>query len=196
MMKNCRGVTLTILMSTVLIIIILVGVSVEFGYSGIANVRNDKYATELATVQQAVLQQYQMAKAVNKTEKGIDEEQVTYWVGKRISDSSEKIDLPEKSEITVPPAEGGDKLYLNSEKYDYKYQEEYYYRLEQEDLAEIGILDSKEATYVVNYSTGEVYNESRKINSSSQLLYLPSVKYEDNKNDEIGDETSFNDWAE
>ena len=56
----------------------------------------------------------------------------------------------------------------------------------------MGVGDVKH-TYIVNYKTAEVYNETKKVTSDFRLLYLPSTKYPTN-NTTTEDKVNFNDW--
>ena len=52
--------------------------------------------------------------------------------------------------------------------------EKEYYRLRKLDLSELGLSsnDVTNSSYIVNYSTGEVYNETSKTTKSGKVLYV------------------------
>ena len=65
-----------------------------------------------------------------------------------------------------------------------------------QELQKLGMSQDKNAvtyTYIVNYKTGEVYNETKQATSASELLYLPSTVYDKDGNHQT-DEKNFNDW--
>lgn len=174
MMKKNEGITLVSLVITIIIMLMLAGIGVTTAYTSINGVRDDKLKTELGVIRQATLEQYTLAQAVNQTKTLATEPQVSFWIGEKITD---------KNEIT----------FISLSEYNPQYQEEFYYRLNPENLRKIGIKDAK-YTYIVNYSTGEVYNETQKTTSDHQQLYLPSTIY--NNSPQKEDFKNFNDWQE
>ena len=50
-----------------------------------------------------------------------------------------------------------------------------YYRINNEQFKELGITDIKD-TYIVNYKTGEVYNETQKTTNDGNILYICAVE--------------------
>lgn len=170
-MKNEKGVTLIALVITVIILSILITAGVTTAYLGMNEIKQNKLQTELGIVRQAVIEQYTAAQAVGKTKKSIDKEEVSFWLGTQVNDSN----------IIL-------KMIGDLGQYAPMYQEDYYYRLGAEDLEKLGISarlgESKVDSYIVNYSTGEVYNETRE-------LFLPATTYGTKQTE---DENSFNDW--
>ena len=150
--------------------------------------KSSQLNTELGMVRQAIVERYAEAVAVNQIEILSSNAPVSFWMGERIEEFSD-IQLPEKS--SVKENEDVNEFYSRTTQYVCKYQEDYYYRLTPENLKEIGIADA-EHTYIVNYKTGEVYNETKKVDSNSELLYLPAMMQ--NKTVDSGDQESFNDW--
>lgn len=186
MIKNKRGITLMSLMIVVIIIFILAGVGLNISFMAIKDVINNKLSGELGILRQAIVERYSMAAAVNQLEVGANKQQVSFWVGDKIQDVS-GIELPDSANQN----EDTEIFVSNLENYTIEYQEDYYYRLNPNQLDEIGVRNS-DYTYIVNYKTGEVYNETKKVDSKNNLLYLPPIK---NTEDEKGeDTTSFNDW--
>lgn len=195
MIKNQNGITLVTLVITILVLLILASASLNMTFTEIDNVRNDKLKAELGIVRQAVVEQYQKAEALGKTGVSKSEEQLDIWVGTRIS-TSEDIDLPEG--LIAILRENG--LEDNENAYMFTYnenswenQEDLYYRLNKENLQTLGI-DKSEHEYIVNYKTGEVYNETQKVTFDNELLYLTPVNY--GSSNAIDDEQTFNDWSD
>ena len=170
MIKNNKGVTIIVLVVIVVLLFILAGVGLNLSYFSIDKVKDNKLESELGMVRQAVSEQYWKAISVGETEVLASKNSVAFWVGSRITDFSDK-----------------------ESNYDPVFQEDFYYRLTPAELKQIGIGDSK-ATYVVNYATGEVYNETQKKDSKSQLLYLPAINGKQMNTEEKDD--TFSDWNE
>lgn len=188
MIKSEKGITLTALTITIIVLLILAGVGLNTGLTSVSDVKNNRIKSELSIVRQAILERYAEAEAVKQTKKGSADAPVTFWMGERVENFLD-IQLPEKS--SIKENEAVNQLYGKTTQYVCQYQEDYYYRLTPENLKQMGITDAKD-TYVVNYKTGEVYNETKKVDSNSELLYLPAVLQ--NKVVDTGDKESFNDW--
>ena len=188
MIKNNKGVTLLALIITVVVMLILTGITVNLSYTSVSKIRSNKLEADLQIVRQAVVERYQMARTANKLHVNKNDEQISFWVGKQI----------EASKISLPSYKDGEEILgLNNfktqiEANTIQYQEDYYYRLTKEDLKSLGIEDNK-YTYVVNYKTAEVYNETRKVTSEGKLLYLGPIVYNEGE-DNTEDTTSFKDW--
>lgn len=177
MIRNENGITLIVLMITIIVMLILAGIGLGSIYTGINDYQDYSLSVELGLVREVVTEQYEKAKATNKIKIPISStEEVYYWVGTKI----------DSSEIEFPTGQTPDNLITNP-----KYKEECYYRLTVEDQNTLGLQDSSNV-YVVNYYTGEVYNETVKQGTTGELLYLSSTVY--NSEDETEDLDSFNDW--
>lgn len=193
MMKNDKGITLTALILTIVILSIIIGVSLQFNYTSITEIRDNNQMAQLGIVRQAIVERYEQAAIVNQIKKKSNPE---YWIGQIIIDFN-NVNLPDKS--TIVSNASIETFYGKKTNYSCTYPEDYYYRLDPQALSRIGITDAKD-TYIVNYSTGEVYNEAKKTtneineNGKIELLYLPPVNYVIEESTE--DMTSFNDWAE
>ena len=203
-MKSEKGITLIALGVTVIILMILVGTGVTAVYTGINEVKDNKLQTELGIVRQAIQEQYALAEAVQKTKVPASEPQVSFWAGDRIN-PSDPIYIPTNDYIN--PEDKNAQIFIDkvNNRVTPTYQEDFYYRLNDEQLKEIGVgnktvmKDGEETeigvskyTYIVNYATGEVYNESKKVTSTHQLLYLPSTVFPTESNSE--EENRFEDW--
>lgn len=190
MIKNNKGVTMIVLVVIVVLLFILAGVGLSLSYFSIDKVKDSKLETELGMVRQAVSEQYWKAVSVGETEVLASENAVAFWVGSRITNFS-NISLPDENSVTV--TEKSETFFDKANNYTPVFQEDFYYRLTPAELKQIGIGDSK-ATYVVNYATGEVYNETQKKDSKSQLLYLPATNGEQTNTEEK--DNTFSDWDE
>ena len=167
MIKNNEGVTLITLVVTVIVLSILIGIGIPTANTVLQDTKKDRLSIELGLVRQAIMEQYGKAFAVGKTEKTAEEERVSFY-----------------QEI--------EQFYQKNQNYNCTYQEDYYYRLDPEKLSQIGIKNAVH-TYIVNYKTGEVYNETKQLNGNSELLYFPPInKVAGEQN--LGDTNSFNDW--
>lgn len=204
MMKNEKGITLIALAVTVIILMILVGTGVTAVYTGINEVKDNKLQTELGIVRQAILEQYTLAEAVQKTKVLASESQVSFWVGDRIY-PTDPIYIPTNDYINSEDKNAQIFIEKVTNRVTPTYQEDFYYRLNDEQLKEIGIgnktvmqgeeeteVGVSKYTYIVNYHTGEVYNESKKVTSTHYLLYLPSTIFPTESNTE--QEDRFQDW--
>ena len=188
MMKKNNGVTLISLVITILVLGILAGVAIVSTRTTVNDVKDSQFNTELGIVRQAITEQYGKAMAVKQVKVPVSEEPVSFFVGERITDFYD-IDLPEQSSI-IANADVNE-FYNNMTSYSCEYQEDFYYRLSPAVLEQIGINDTQD-NYIVNYSTGEVYNESEQVNSLDELLYLPKAKYDSSEENT----QDFNDWEE
>lgn len=152
--KSTSGVTLTMLAIMVLVIGIIAGVSVYYGSNEIANSKEDKLLSEVQIVNQAVYEAY-----ISYTKTQND----SYLVGEKLSKSSAESIASSMGVtlVSIPSTYEEDAL-------------SYYYRLTPENLNKIGIEEAKD-TYIVNYLTGEVMNESVLKTASGKPLYTYSV---------------------
>lgn len=191
MIKNKKGVTLVVLVITVIVLIIIAGISIQFGREAINDVRNKKVMTELSNVQQAIFERYTLLKSAGADEKiaefktndvDLDEDinRPKELLGTRIVDINDLEDYGfTKYEVTY---------------YTDMFFEEYYYLLDKSDLDKIGInsekVSDKSYSYIVNYSTGEVFDIEHTLqideydeDKKGALLDSVSNKIEENKYD-------------
>ncbi len=189
MIKNNEGVTLITLVVTVIVLSILIGIGIPTANTVLQDTKKDRLSIELGLVRQAIMEQYGKAFAVGKTEKTAEEERVSFWVGQKITNFSE-IKLPEQDKVSFH--QEIEQFYQKNQNYNCTYQEDYYYRLDPEKLSQIGIKNAVH-TYIVNYKTGEVYNETKQLNGNSELLYFPPINKGAGEQN-LGDTNSFNDW--
>ena len=157
------GVTLVILVITIIVLLIIVGITLNFGLSTIYEVTDDRTGTELAMVEQAIVQQYtllitqnQDGKIATEISRNVlledDVNRPKILLGTRIADVSTLNSYGFVQYIVD---------YINTADMTY---EEYYYLINQNDLEELGVTyneteqESQERSYIINYSTGEVFD--------------------------------------
>lgn len=148
--KN-KGITLVALVITIILLIIISGISIT------ETVKNQKEAEtvtqieELNMIQQAILQRYTKSQLTKEELPGtkIDKQQVETII----------------SEINTT---AGTNINLKGTEY---------FQLNNEDLKKIGIT-GKEDIYIVNYKTGEVINNTIKVTDSGEALYIYSKNEE------------------
>ena len=149
-MKNNKGITLIALTVMVIVIIIIASVTVYSGINSVKNSKDKKYEAELGTIQHAVLENYSKYLSTKDLPK---EGTTNYLVGTKILKANDYDSNPSVEES------------------------ECYYRLKEADLNKIGIVSTVESdieadTYIVNYATGEVMNETQ---ATERALYVYAV---------------------
>ena len=156
-MKNEKGITLVTLVITIVVLAIIASITITGGIDAKKNVKDTKSAvlkSEIAQVQQIVLEtdiKYKQTKNSN------------ILLGEKITFNEAKTALQEIS----------GSLSLRGENYDDVSNgdiEIYYYKIDSELLEQLGITGS-EQKYIINYSTGEVFNYQTKTTSNGDLLY-------------------------
>ena len=165
-MKKESGITLSALVITIIVIFILASISINYGVDTLNESKAKNLAAAVEMVEQAVAEQYIKALELNLTGiKKSEASQPSIFIGTivkpaelpTISDSIEfqlKASLEAKNENDIT--------------YD-----EACYRLTPEDLLKLKIEGNEDNnyTYIVNYSTGEVFNETQKQTSKGDILY-------------------------
>lgn len=159
MIKNEKGITLVALVVTIIVLGIIATISIRYGTKTVTDIENKKIMTELTTIQQAIFEQYILLKSYNTD--GVVPES-----------SSENIIL--EDDTNRPEELIGTRVSNTNILEDYGFTtykvaydtsttfEMYYYILTKADLALIGIeeknVEDKDYSYIVNYSTGEVFD--------------------------------------
>lgn len=152
-LKTQKGITIVSLVITIIILLIISSVGINFGINGINNTKDSKLEAELNMVQHAVLEQYTKYKTTKDT---------VYIVGNKVSE--EQLD-----EIT---SELGITLVNIPDTYSNKD----YYKLDKASLNEIGIRDTYDE-YIINYISGEVINITQKKLSNNNPLYTKANSF-------------------
>lgn len=160
--RNNKGITLIALVITIVVLLIIASISIIGGIEGAKTAAENKLLTELDMVQHAVLERYTKVcvtkEAVPGTPKTITDVNII----------AEGIDLKGQ--------EYDDNEINESDIGTYKY----YYELDLDDLKKLGITNAKD-TYIVNYSTGEVFNETTPKTPSGKTLYTYAKDNTENK---------------
>lgn len=137
-----KGITLIALTITIVILLIIAGITITGSITGVDESKTNKLLTELDMVQHAVLERY--------TKYSLTKDE----------------DLLVGTQTSSLPSIGDNNWQIQSPSKPY----EYYYTLVPEDLNMLGITNTED-TYIVNYSTGEVYNNTTKTTVSGDILY-------------------------
>ena len=154
-----KGFTLLALIITIIVLIILASITINIGKNEITESKEDAMLTELAMVQNAILQR--------KTKADLTGEE---YPGETIIDAN--IDLKETiKEINDKKASEEKEITRKDE------DDSHYYLLTTENgaLEELGITNSEDA-YIVNYETGEVINYTTKLTETGKPLYIYAVE--------------------
>ena len=166
-MKNENGITLSALVITIIVIFILASISINYGVDTLNESKAKTLEASLEMVEQAVAEQYVKATELNLLNVKTTSEQPATFVGTIIKAN----DLPQIA--------GSDSIVFQKKEElagktnaDITYAESYY-RLTPTDLEKLKIEsdDNTKYTYIVNYSTGEVYNETKQKTSLGKTLY-------------------------
>lgn len=149
--KN-RGITLVALVITIVLLLILAGVSITGTLRGNEETEEASQISELNMIQHAILERYTKAQLTKETLPGTP------------------IDLDNvQSIITEINTSSGEDITLKGTEYK---------QLNPADLENLGIT-KEDNTYIVNYKTGEVINVSKKVTKSGRALYIYSKESED-----------------
>ncbi len=147
MLRDNKGITLIALTITIIILLILAGITIGGGRESIKMTKSNKLLAELDMVQHACLERYTEYKLTGD---------ISLLIG---------------TEVNYAAVQGlAEELGINT-----LLSTNNYYRLTPSDLEKIGIQDAND-TYIVNYQTGEVINETQKqitsgSGSNNNVLY-------------------------
>lgn len=150
--NSTNGITLVTLVITIVVLVIIAGVSITGTIKGKDETEEAKLFSELNMVQHAILERYTKAQITNET-----------LPGTTIVMSEVQLIIDDMNSST------GENIQLKGKDTDYK-------KLEQSDLEKLGITGKD--TYIVNYNTGEVINETIKVTKSGKALYIYSRNQE------------------
>ena len=171
--KNEKGITMAILVVTIIVLLVLLGATLDIGLNSLKETRSKRLELELEMVQQATISEYTKAKQLGYTSEPTV--RPPNFVGTKV----EVANLPKNIswQISEEPAE------------EYKA----YYELDPGELEKLEILNS-EFTYIANYFTGEVYNKTRRATPMRELLYITATSNVHREKEP--DNESFNDWID
>ena len=158
--KDNKGITLVALIITVVVLSIIAGVSIYIGSNDIQNSKDHIAIAELEEVKHMVGEAYLLYKKTNN---------INYLHSSSTVSTTEINSIAEELGVmlvTIPanPNTPGTTAY---DQYELEIK---YYRLTPTDLTNIGVENSDD-TYIVNYITGEVINETKMKTSTDEPLY-------------------------
>lgn len=161
--KEEKGITLAILIVTIIVMLILVGVTMDMGFDAADSAKISQQKSELQMVGQATISEYTKALKLNYIPREETEEIVedipANFVGKEITNTGDNL---------LPNLPSGDWALNQFDAVGYKS----YFRLTPEDLDKLNISNTTD-TYIVNYYTGEVFNETKQMaDDDTTVLYL------------------------
>lgn len=151
--KTQKGITLVSLIITIIILLIISSIGINFGINGINSTKDSKLEAELNMVQHAILEQYTKYKTTKD---------MVYLVGNKVSEEQLR-QITEELEITLVNIPD---TYSNKD----------YYKLDKASLNKIGIRETNNE-YIVNYISGEVINITKKILSDNSPLYTKANSF-------------------
>jgi len=140
---------------TIVVLLILLGITLRTGSQVVENARENRLTTELDMVQHSAMERYTKVSLTNEQYPGVS------YPTKQ--DALNDVPLI-SSEITLL-GEDGD-----------------YYRLSKDDLTSLGV-EKSEYEYIINYKTGEVINATKQVTPKGVMLYIfakQSVEMGDN----------------
>lgn len=166
-MKNQKGITLIALVVTIIILLIIASVATYTGISSIQDSKNQSYISEVKMLQQVVVENYTKY-LTTKDEK--------YLRG-------EPIDYSDMEELEYNMNSKSSKENITLKMMDYgnvtsSANPVYYYRLSENDLKEMEVSVVNEDSYIINYYTGEVFNETLLVTGDGVPLYVYATDVE------------------
>ena len=151
-----KGITLISLAITVVVILIIAGISIRGGTTTVSEVTDQVLTNELNIISQKALSVYSEY-TITK------DEEVLIGKEKQYNEIKEIIkQIEEKS---------GEKIKLKVAEEDTKNAENKYYEVTPEEMRDIGIENCK-YTYIINYATGEVINKDILVTKEGKALYV------------------------
>lgn len=149
MLKNNKGVTLIALVVTIIIMLIIAGVTLSTGLIGTDDATANSQVTELNMVAHAILERYTRA-SITKEEK---------YPGVKTS----------AEDLATMESEIGNNGIIKKGN-----AEDYHTLTPDNGLKDLGITNVVD-TYIVNYKTGEAFNLTKIKTKNAQLLYISNT---------------------
>lgn len=160
--KNNKGITLMALIITIIVLSILtaIGIGSATGMKGSVTESKEAIATtELYKIQQAVLENYVKYKQLNQ-QRFLKGDKITFDEANK---EFKKLGFNESENLKVASYDGVDVTDPSL----------FYYKLEKMHLKEMGLQNiNEDYIYIVNYSSGEVFNITQKKSVSGTILYV------------------------
>lgn len=148
-MKNEKGITLIVLIVTILLMVIIAGIAVSYGTSSLESVRFQNFSFELQQIQGKVDTIYEKIKLAN------EEEKANYiTLGENVTESSEAVETLK----TVKRINYSNSNMSSSDREKYYYEDgvTYYRYLSEEDLKNELDITSNPGDVIINFQTREV----------------------------------------
>lgn len=146
-LRKNKGITMVALVITIIILLILAGISVTGVIRGIDETNESSAISQLEMVQHALLER--------KTKADLTKEETLPGTTANYTELQNLI-----NEINIKSSAN---ITLRGNKDDYK-------ELSTADLNELGI-EKETNTFIVNYKTGEVINKTLKVTKAGRALY-------------------------
>ncbi len=153
--KKEKGVTLISLVVTIVIIIILAGITLKIGSKDTKFAEDNAALTEIAMVQNAILQRKTKVELTGENYPGVIISQSGIDINSVIEEMNSK------------KAKDENNIQLQDENLD----NYYFLSTSNGGLEELGITNS-DSDYIVNYKTGEVINYTNQVTKNGKLLYI------------------------
>lgn len=153
--KNEQAITLIALVITIVVMLILAGITINMGLQGVDEAKDNKLISELGMVNHALLERKTKASLTHEEYPGTpytDFSEINTIIGEINSQNTES------KTITLKDTENPENYYL----------------LDKTALKQLGVTDTEDE-YIVNYETGEVINKTQKVTPSGKALYMYSV---------------------
>ena len=148
-LRKNKGITMVALVITIIILLILAGISVTGVIRGIDETNESTQISQLEMVQHALLERKTKADLTKETLETLPGTTANYT---ELQNLINEINTISSANIT-----------LRGNKEDYK-------ELSTADLKELGI-EKETNTFIVNYKTGEVINKTQKVTKAGRALY-------------------------
>ncbi len=153
--KDEKGITMVALVMTIIVMLILAGITINLGKNGIKESKENAMLSEVGMIQNAVLQRKTKVDLTSEEYPGQNLDDAGINLDNLISEINSKKSSEEES-VTRKDAENTDYYLLSNSN---------------NGLQELGITNAEDE-YIVNYKTGEVINYTTKVTNSGKPLYV------------------------
>ena len=159
MKENNRGVTLIALSITIIVLIIISGITITVGSYNAKKAKENKLLTEVIMVQNAVLQRKTKAELING-----------HYPGQKLTEIGINIDEV-ISKLNLEMAEGTEPIVKKDN------NSSNYYLLSNENggIKELNIKNTEDE-YIVNYVTGELINYTNLVTEAGKPVSVYSIE--------------------
>ena len=153
--KDEKGITMVALVMTIIVMLILAGITINLGKNGIKESKENAMLSEVGMIQNAVLQRKTKVDLTSEEYPGQNLDDAGINLDNLISEINSKKSSEEES-VTRKDAENTDYYLLSNSN---------------NGLQELGITNAEDE-YIVNYKTGEVINYTNQVTKNGKLLYI------------------------